>query len=476
MELKQKKRTLSPRDILLVIFRRKWTFLTIILLTPVLVWIGVCTLPLPHKAKGTVFVERSGTGIAHGVSVTTAMMEREEVLNTEIEILSSRTVMERVVDKLRFHENPPSANLLAKAIRSSKQKLITMGLLEDLDRRTMAIQMLMEKVRIKPAPLSNVIKISYVSDDPNHVASVVNTVIDMYLERRDELLKSVKMEGFYARQAQMFERKLETLREQERSLRARMSSSELGESGDIISQELQDLRSQLRKSQLRLVEIRESTDGLQTRSSYVPFDDKEGSYYIVDTMGSSLLELEMSKTRLEESFNADFARLRLLNQEIDQLKERIINSLNVISHMLAARVKLLTDQIRDLDNVRKNLLADEARLHEVTSAIHFAEQSYMQYLTLQERARLSQTMDASFGNVRPLDYARVPSGPVFPRIVFIALGVFTGFVVALVVVVIQAYFNHRIDSAADAEQLLSMRVYCVVPKVRIDRRHHARES
>jgi len=466
MEENKSKIGFSKRDILLVIFKHEVSFFSILLITTVMVSVCVYTLPLPHKALGTLIVERTKARTIPNLISNSMPIERDEVMNTEIEILQSRRVAEMVVDKLLFHELPSSKKPLAKAIRRIKQYLYDIGLLDQVDPRTGAIATIMEKVKVKTVPLSNVIKISYVNIEPEQSSQVINAMMDAYLERRSEIYKDSGAQDFYLQQANLFKKELESLRHKERQLKIEQANSKASNEVEATSGALENLGMQLRNALIRHAEIKENIHSLDKTSSYVPINDKDGSYHIIDTMGSRLLELEMEKSKLNQMFKPGSIEITRIENEINGLKKSLADSLNSISNNFLTRIKILETQIKSLEEGKQLKIVYDARLDEIASSIGFVEQSYNNYLSLQEQARLNENTKADLGNVKVLDYALVPIKPVFPKAVFIIVGFIVALATAYWVVLIREYFDNRIDSEEDIEHRVGLQVFCTLPKVR----------
>lgn len=456
----------SKRDILLVIFKHKVSFFSILLITTIMVSVCVYTLPLPHKASGTLIVERTKARTIPNLISSSMPIERDEVMNTEIEILQSRRVAEMVVDKFLFHELPPSKKLLVKAVRRLKQHLYDLGLLDQVDQRAGAIAAIMEKVKVKTIPLSNVIKISYVHIEPEQSSQIINAMMDAYLERRSEIYKDSGAQNFYLQQANLFKEELKNLRHKERQLKIEQANSKANNEAEATSRALENLRMQLRNALIRHAEIKENIYSLDKTSSYVPINNKDASYHIIDTIGSRLLELDMEKSKLSQMFKLGSTEITRIGNEINRLKKSLADSLNSISNNLLTRIKILETQIKSLEEGKQLKIVYDARLDEIASSIGFAEQSYNNYLNLQEQARLNENTKADLGNVKVLDYALVPIKPVFPKAVFIIVGFIIALGSAYWVVLISEYFDNRIDSEEDIENRFGLQVFCILPEVR----------
>lgn len=461
------KKRLSRRDILIVVFKRRGFFFSFFISTVILVIAATYTFPLPCKTVGKIIVERTKSPTIPSLAAAGAnYLEREEVVNSEIEILGSRAVAEMVVDKLRFHEAPPKETFIKNSIRFFKEKLVLLGLIDQVNPREGAINLVRSDIKVKSVPKSNVIKLQYISDDPHLSAKLVNELMDAYLERRIELFKSKGARGFYEEQVKIFKDRISQLSRDEQGLRAKWSIGELKSERDSESRGMEDIKLQIRSAEKEIAELAGKIEALRRNTGYVPFNDREGRYNIVDTLGTSLLELELQKNKLEQDYKADNPQLSIVRTQIKEVNGRLLESLSSIKESLNSRLAVLRSQQNLSGKDKQDLNEREAKLQEITGEIALAEKSYMYYVDLMEQARLSESGLARLVNVKILDYAVPPQKPIFPRIVFIMIGFVFALITAYGVVLLIEYFDHTLDSIEDVEYFTDIPVYGLLPDVK----------
>lgn len=464
------KKRLSRRDILIVIFKRRGFFFSFFTSTVLLVIVATYTLPLPCKTVGKIIIERTKSPSIPSMAAAGAnYLEREEVVNSEIEILGSRAVAEMVVDRVKLHEIPPKESLIKNSIKYIKEKLIFLGLIDRVSPREGAISLVQKEIKVKSVPKSNVIKLQYISDDPNLSAQLVNELMEAYLDRRIELFKSKGARTFYKEQAQIFKERMNKLSREEQTLRAKWSIGELKSERDSENRGMEDIKLQIRTAEKELAEITDKIDSVRHNTGYVPFNDREGRYYIVDTLGASLLELELQQNKLEQDYMPDNPQLAVIRAQIKKVNSRLLEALNSIGQSLKVRLVLLRSQQNLSGKDKQNLNEREGKLQEIAGEITLAEKSYMYYFDLMEQARLSESSLARLVNVKILDYAVVPQKPIFPRIIFILIGIVFAGITAYGVVLIIEYFDHTLDSSEDVEYFTDIPVFGVLPDVKSSR-------
>ena len=143
-------------EILYVLFRRKLLIIALLLVAGGIFTYGVLTEVAVYKAEAVVMIRRLPLGYQMP-SESRVVLKRGEVVNSEIEIITSPAVAEEVVDRL--------------------------GLAEGRD-RTRVIHNVNRQIRAEAEPESNIIKLSFSHTDGERAAEMVNAALDAYLDVR----------------------------------------------------------------------------------------------------------------------------------------------------------------------------------------------------------------------------------------------------------------------------------------------------
>jgi uncharacterized protein involved in exopolysaccharide biosynthesis len=127
----------------------------------------------------------------------------EEDLNSEIEILKSRQLIEYVVETVWV--DPPETEDPIETSRIGQRigwlKSLVRG--EELSRFNSLVLHLQSAIEIKVLPKSKLITIAYSSQDPQWATQVVGTLTDRYLEKRADRFQSPQAVAFF--EAQMLQ-------------------------------------------------------------------------------------------------------------------------------------------------------------------------------------------------------------------------------------------------------------------------------
>jgi uncharacterized protein involved in exopolysaccharide biosynthesis len=136
-----------------------------------------------------------------------------EAITSEMEIITSRTVAEDVVDRLRLVDRPVRDTFARRVQDRIRDVLDNLGLLVRLDRRETLIRNVQSGLDVAPAPQSLVLVISYGAESPTEAAEIARAVTESYLARHREIY-SVDTVAFFEERVRESGQELAQVREQ----------------------------------------------------------------------------------------------------------------------------------------------------------------------------------------------------------------------------------------------------------------------
>lgn len=168
------------------IVKRKWAILGLALIVAVLAAVVAYALTPIYKSTATVLIEAGNAKVLSIEEVYTAGQQREHY-QTQVEIIKSRQVAERVVKALKLQEHPLYDP--RKARPSWRQQLTqTLGMGETKDDWTeaelveSATKSLMGDLSVDPVRLSQLVRVSIESPDAALAARIANAVAAEYID------------------------------------------------------------------------------------------------------------------------------------------------------------------------------------------------------------------------------------------------------------------------------------------------------
>lgn len=152
--------------------RRKWWITLSITMAMVLTVFYVYRLPNMYRATAKIVIEGERERTIPVEKVAQSVSPGALTNNTQAAILSSRLLAEKTIQRLNItrlprHENDLDTNAYAEIDLPSKETLITQFL---------------SGLSVFPSEQSYVVKLEYISRDPEFAANALNTLVKVYLE------------------------------------------------------------------------------------------------------------------------------------------------------------------------------------------------------------------------------------------------------------------------------------------------------
>ncbi|MDF2233470.1 polysaccharide biosynthesis tyrosine autokinase [Albimonas sp. CAU 1670] len=193
----------EPRTLLRLLRREMWRIaFALVLALALAAWRLLAATPM-WQAEATVVLDTREAQVVDIESVMSGLSADSSVVNTEVEVLRSRNLMDRVVARLDLESDPEfnpdlvAPGLVDRALGALRRALESGGaetLVPLLDaapapeaedpafrRRQTAIDRLLERLRVQNVPLSYVFVIRVQSESAQKSARIANTIADLYI-------------------------------------------------------------------------------------------------------------------------------------------------------------------------------------------------------------------------------------------------------------------------------------------------------
>lgn len=513
----------SLRDFLNVIFKHKAKILTFFLVTVIVVAIGSFIIKPTYEATSQVLVKIGRENIYVPTTPTSASaspifsFKREEQINSEIEILKSRYLLEKIIDTLGaetiYPDLEPSrkADLKADEKPSFMKKAATLPILRRLSANQWgnektspgdrALLLLRKKVSVEGVKKSDVIEITFQSHDPQVAARVVNTLVDFYLDHHLTVHRNPMAYDFFQDQARLLEIKLS---ESERTLEAfkrEYAVISLEEQRSLLLQKSADLTADLNTTlshiQENTTKVKKLGEQLSGLSPNVELEKNiGGNPYVINTLKAKLVEVELKERELLNRYTEKNRLVVNVRQDIKAVKKRLSHEQSQVYEGTRSGInitykelegKLLAEEatlkaLKARKRSQREHLAKygaelerfnraEVDLNNLEHQVEINRQNYKLYLTKLEESRISNAMDMEkIANVSVIQPAQVPIKPVKPRkLLNIILSIFLGGIGGLGLAFFSEYMDHSLKTPEEIENRLQLPHLISIPKLK--RRH-----
>lgn len=434
--------------------RRQWRIAAACgLVSLVLGFVYIFSAVPMYTAATTVLIDRNKSEIVNQLSAIGSSVDDEASILSQLELLRSDIIAGYVVDKQRLAENDV---FLAQDVSFPTRVLSALRVIADpaswfaddevLDaaerasRRQAAIAKVIAATGVQRVGRTYVIRITFVSPDPQFSAEIANAIADAYLV--DKL--NSRYEATRRASDWLLER-IDELREQARAsdlaVQKFRSDNGLVIAGDrlVSDQQLSELNTQLvgmrtdtARARARLEQITKILDSGATDATV---DDVLQSSISNELrrkyLDASKLESEISRRLGPDHVQA--ARLRaemqeyqgLMLQELRRIAESYRNELNVAE----AREKSMQESVDAARGVSALAGEKQVELRELQRTADTYRNLYETFLQRHQEALQQQSFPVT--DARVMSRASVPTGPSSPKkrqalVMFLLLGVMTG--------------------------------------------------
>ena len=240
MEALEKNRA-SFRDFLNIIFKRRLLFLLFFILTFATVTLATLMVKPVYEASARLLVETGNERVyvpATASGDLVVNINREAEINSEVEILKSKSLVKEVVTVLGATSIYPELGKQARGILAT----ILPEIKDDkslLEKAQLALQ---KKLRIRGIKKSNVIKVSFKHIDPQMATDVVNTLTNLYLVRRQDVHSLSQSRKFFLQQTEFLKQRLTKAQVKLEQLKRAHNVANFEEQQKILLQRMHDLR------------------------------------------------------------------------------------------------------------------------------------------------------------------------------------------------------------------------------------------
>jgi uncharacterized protein involved in exopolysaccharide biosynthesis len=469
------------RDFLTIMFKHKGKIIVIFLVVATLV-AGVTLLASPvYEAKSTLLVkpwkEEARLGIGTSNNNLSLSLSQEEMVNTEIQILTGRELAEKVITAMKPETIYPDL------VKSRDKKITPLEA---------SIQAFGKDLIVGGVRKSNVIVVTYQHKDPKVAARAVNLLVEAF-EEKHLALHSDPQSSFIGTQLASFDKKL---KDSERDLQAFQQVNKvfsLEEQRSLLLKQRMDLDTSYKVARNNVSELTNKISSINGQLKYISknnarYTPNEREKIITDAR-SKQLELQLKVQDLRRKYN-DNNRLvldakkevELVNQFLKEQEEGISGKVKMSNPVYQnmemdlfraegelnsqkARAEAVKVQLDQLDKEIALLDMSENKLQNMKREIAINEKNYKTYADRQEEARISEAMNRQkLSNISVIQTAVVPAKPVkqnrkIKLLVGTLLGLFAGFAFAYVSETTAETFL----SPESAEKYLELPVLLTVP-------------
>ncbi len=497
--------------------KRKFFILAGAMAALVLAWLFLFVWPRQYVSESKLMIRVGRESVSLDPSATTSqtlMLQKtqEEEVNSALDLLRSRRIAERTVDRLGAESinngSLPStidseSTFADKWIEPLKNfvkgqltpLLYATGIKEDLSERELAIMVLTDQITITAERRSAVVSIEAFAKTPEMAQAIAQNVAEEFISEYLEVTHNSGSYAFFSGQAQaandsrsllseqkrqfMQERKLVTISANQGILVDQLGTIEreviaLSADLDQTQAEIEDVLLKLAAMPVEVISekkgssdatwsgMRQQVYGLELEEQQLSAKYSDDNPLLLQVRekltGARGILAKLESERVDESKTPNPLRLRL-EEELQKLQTKVVG--------LRANLQLREEQHAEVEQKISEILDAERDLEQIERDIKMADTRLDLLRQKHEEARvLSEMQKDRISNLSLFQPATLVERPASPnkKLLFLAFAIL-GFLGSSALVLVQELNGHRIRTAFDVEQELGLPVVANIDHV-----------
>jgi len=432
-----------------------------------------------YQSSSTILIESSDKGLSF--FPIREMNPRQTFINNHIEMIKSRTLIEKVAIAIENDSTPDS--IYIKDLKYSKE---------------MRIALIKSGLSVMPIKDTDILKISYKDKTPFNAFYITNLIVNQYYNINLDMTRGELSEvrHFLEEQLTKIESELKFSEERLKMYKERNSILELSEETKTLVQTISTYQQQKKaiEVELHMIETRLNvlTENLNESQKFLaegifntsnPFisrsiDELEilesnYAYYLslgYDSLHPKIIEV---KNRIEK------IKSQIVKTSKTNLKEKYISSNpveyseSIIDEILSLQVDLkaktsmfnaLTSAVNEYESKMKNVPLKEISLARLERDKKVSEELYLMLRSKYEESRVAEA--GKLGAVRIIDKAVLTTKPILPKTSRnLILGFFLSLIIAIGSVLLKEYIDDSIKDIDEIEREFKIKTLGSIPLI-----------
>lgn len=461
---------------------------------------GLYTLRITPQYESTVMLQidraaQKVVGFNTEFEVEEGPLSEQLQLRTQVELLKSRSLAERVIDEMGLYKPGASAPPAAAPGEGDAVAAAPAGPLEQATallggwlarlhglvaaappeqntlNRASALAQFQQSLAVEPIRNSRLVQISVRNADPQLAAGIANTTARAFLATHIErkLESSLYARQFLEEQIRQTKAKLE---ESERVINTYAKKNQilnLGDKGSAATQTFVDFSAALAKAEQDRIKA-------ETLYNQVRLDPESAPQAVVNEAIRAYKEqrarLEADYAKNRSVFKPDYPSMVQARAQIAELDGRIKTEVNNILSSIQGQylaAKKAEDQLRaKVASTRAEVLSVQDRSVDMNLLSRELDTNRQVYDSLLQRLReVSVTAGLTTNNVSIVDRAAVPLFPASPNVKLnVGLGLMAGLFLGLLLALLREQMDDSVKNANDIETRYRLPLLGLIPFTR----------
>ena len=488
-------REVNIRDIFRRILLRKWVLITTVLLITALTGVLLFSIPPRYTAQTTLIVEPREKIFDDLKAVLSSLSTDAEAIRSEISIIRSRELAEKVVDQLKL-DLEPEFNAALRPVGGLRRMLMVDTYLSNptvrsifglraqeavpeerrkARERVAIINAFLSRLETFPLPGSRVITIQFTSENPDLAAEVTNLVANIYIldqleakydaTRKATLWLNDKIAGL-RKTVEASSQAVEDYRRQAGLLE--------GTGGPLVSQQISALNAQMivaktarAEAEARLLQVQQlirSSGGATSAAEVLQSP-------IIQALLAQETQVKRKVAELSQEYGDRHPRLIAARAELDDLQGKMAGEVNKVVQALRnevgvarAREAALSKSLGQMEGSLAQSNSAEVQLHALQREADADKAMLESFLTRFQETSAQMDVAVNQPDARIISRAVIPYEASFPpKKVILVIALMGSTLIGLLLIFVLEQMDSGFRSSEQIEEATGARVLGLVP-------------
>ncbi|HWQ36246.1 MAG TPA: polysaccharide biosynthesis tyrosine autokinase [Blastocatellia bacterium] len=451
-----------------ILLKHKWIVLTTLVVLVTIVAIGTFLTRPVYRAETRVEVGRDAERIMTGQRISdveTANVFNPLFLQTQVDILQSRDLARRVIQRLNLSEH--------EEFRGKPEQAAQAPALSENERDTRLVNAFQSRYAVNVGRMSRVVTLSFDAHDPKLAASVANALADEYIEwTMESRLKGVETaKTFLTRRVKEAEAELRKSEADYQQYAASHKIISLSDSGNITVERTAELNRQLVQAQDEL----RRAEAIYQQSQKVAPDELPQvlNDVTIQNLSKELSKQEQELANLSARYQPTYPAVKQVQEQVEQLKKQLVEAKAKIVKNIATQYQVAKQREAKLSAALSQSKGEAIQQNRESIELNMLRQKldtdrkiYDDLLQQLRRAGVESEFQPT--NIRVVQTAEVPLYPVKPRKVLnLGLAVLVGLALGVGLAFFREYLDNTIRTAEDVEKIVKLPPLGAIPSLQV---------
>ncbi len=481
--------SINLQDYFRVIGKFKWNIVGLSVVITVLGLLVIFSLPQIYRSTATLILEAGASKVVSIPDLFSVDGNKRGFYWTQAQILKSRELAERVIDRLNISEHY-EYKIERRGGGFSFKDLLPKGILPQHDEvsleqntdkvneliRSSIVAKFSSNLSVEVVNNSQVVYISFDSGDPELAAKVPNALVDIYIESilESRLEMTRKATSWLTSRLENLRKNLEDSEKALQDYRERSGLIDVEGVRTTVAAKLAELTSRLveaRKLRAQAENIYNQVNGVKDMERLEAIPSVLG-HPLVNQFKQNEADALRVLSELRQRYGDKHPKIVAAATELETIRanirkqiRQIISGIKSEYDLAVADERAIADDVRKVELEVQEINRKEYELRVLERDVESNRQLYDMFLTRFKETSIADDMQSPIG--RLVDPARPSFSPYKPNVQNLSLAVFVASVVfSIVLAFVMEFLDHTFKGIEDVERRLKLSLIGVLPLMR----------